>query len=527
MLGISSILLAGLGSAVLVSLRANQVPDDIRNTLDASSVLADIADEARYAIFITEGTDHVLQIAVPDMNEDSLDDIIRYEWSGVAGDPLVRTFNFGAPVNVAENVQNFSLSYTLRTQEEQFTGLTESDEEVFSEYVGDISKIKRDITFGEWLGQHFHPDDFTITPLPADAVSWRVTNVTLENRDSAPSGGQSWVQLREATGSNTPTSKVYEQILLEESTLSGWAPRDYVFNNVPYLHPTQGACLVIEWLGPDVPVALRSDSAAGGLLRSTDQGATFSYDPTQTLRYRMKGKYRTPGGTQVVTRQFLTGIGTKLQLGNTRSALQSSIPLMNMPESLSRFWKLDFDVDPTTVDVNFDGIADWQLRNAGSFDTGQLNLGIWDADSTVLETQSACDFDGLTTVVVRMRNTSVGGEGAVFEIDADHSGGDLIPLKVALALQPDGTQTLTAWKKTDNTTWAVLDQVTGLSAEFIDIRLLIEPDTNTVAISYDGAELGAYDYVTFSQSTPKLSASIYEDNSNAEFDFVSIRVSKQ
>lgn len=525
-LGISMFLLAGLSSAVLMSLRANQMPDDIRSTLDASDVLSDIADEARYAIYITERSDRVLQFAVPDMNEDGLDDVIRYEWSGVAGDPLVRTFNFDSPVNIAENVQDFDLSYLFRTQEEQFTGLLESNEEILTEYIGDIAKLEQDIAFDQWLGQMFHPDEFVVTPLPADTVSWRVTRVALENRNSAPSNGQALVQLREVTGGRTPTSKVYEQILFDESAISGWTNSNYLFNSAPYLHPTQGTCLVVEWIGPDVPVVLRTDTAAEGLLKSTDQGATFSYDSSQTLRYRMYGKYRIPGGTQSVTRQFVTGVRSTLQLGETASTLNSSIPLINMPESLMRFWKLDFDIDPTTADVDFDDVPDWQIRNAGSFDTSQLNLGVWDADDSVLETRTSCDFDTLTTVIVRMRSTSIGGDGAVFEIEADHSGGDLVPLKVSLAIQPDNTQTLTAWKKTDDVTWVALDQVSGLSTDFIDIRMLIDPDSRTVAVSYDGAELGAYDYVTFSQSIPSLSARLYEDIGNAEFDFVSIRVSQ-
>lgn len=108
----------------------------------------------------------------------------------------------------------------------------------------------------------------------------------------------------------------------------------------------------------------------------------------------------------------------------------------------------------------------------------------------------------------------------------DHSGGNRIPLRLSLALQSGSTQTLTAEKKIDDATWVTLDQVTGLSTDFIDIRLLIDPASDTVVVSYDGVELGAYDYLSFSQGTADKFASIYEDTSHAEFDFVSIRVSE-
>jgi len=526
-IGISSILLVGLGSALTVVLRANQMPDVIRDRLDGSDALADMADEARYAIHVTERSDTVFQFAVPDMDEDGLDDVIRYEWSGLPGDPLTRTFNFGAPVSIAENVQSFELSYLLRQQDEQFTGLVDSSEVKFIEYAGDVAKSQRDVSYGQWLGQYFHPDDFSETPLPPDTTSWQVTKVTLDNRNSWPLWGRSWIQLREATGGKTPTSLIYRQRLLWEFTLGGWANRNYYFSNVPRMHPSQGMCLVVRWDAFGIPVSLTSDTAAGGLLRSTDQGATFTYDPAQTLRYKIHGTYRTPGGLHTVTRKFISGIRASLQVGSSvDSTLHSSFPLINMPESLSRFWKLDFDVDPTTTDADFDDGTDWAVRGGDIFDTDQLNFGVWHPDESVLETLPDYDFRSLTTVALRMRSTSVGGKGAVFEISADHSNGRRIPLKVYLSLQPDGTQTVTAEKRVNDSTWVTLDQVSGLSNDFIDVRLVINPDTNIVAVSYDGTELGAYDYLPFDQGTVDKLACIYEDVGDAEFDFVSIRVSK-
>lgn len=524
--GIAGILLTGLASAVLVSLRANQMPDYVRNTLDASDVLADMADEARYAIYISERSDKLLQFTVPDMDEDGLDDVIRYEWSGTPGDPLERTFNFDSPITIVEDVQQFDLSYLLRSQDEQFTGLVDSSEVKFTEYAGDVAKTQRDVRFDQWLGQYFHPDDFTVTPLPANAVSWKVTKVTLENRESWPLWGRSWIQLREATGGKTPTSTIYQQRLLWEFTLSGWADRSYSFWNIPQMHRSQGMCLVVEWIGSGIPVSLRSDNAAGGALRSIDQGATFTYYSDQTLRYKVYGTYRTPGGTQTVTRKFVTGVRGSVQIGtSSRAALHTNVPLINMPESLGRFWKLDFDVDPTMTDADFDDTGDWVVRGGTSFDTNRLKTGVWDADESVLDTVPDCDFSELTTAIVRMRNTSIGGEGAVFEISADHAGAKRVRLKISVALQPDGTQTLTAWKKIDDVTWVTLDQVAGLSPAFVEVRMLIDPDTDTVAISYDGVELGAYDYLTFDEGTADRFATIYEDVSDAEFDFVSIRVS--
>lgn len=125
---------------------------------------------------------------------------------------------------------------------------------------------------------------------------------------------------------------------------------------------------------------------------------------------------------------------------------------------------------------------------------------------------------------MRFRNTSVGGNGAVFRINVDWSNGTFAPIIVYLQLQPDSTQTLTVHKKTDSTTLVRLVTVTGLSNEFVKLRLVIDPDLDTVSVTVNGEHRGTYVYGKYAPSHSNRFAFLSRDVSNAEFDYVSLRV---
>jgi prepilin-type N-terminal cleavage/methylation domain-containing protein len=111
----SSVILLGMGSAMLVASRA--MPDaqnPSAQTVSGAEALEQIATELQYAVSITERSERVIQFTVADRSGDSLPDTIRYEWSGTGGDPLTRKLNSGTAVTVLPNVRTFSLSYDVQ-----------------------------------------------------------------------------------------------------------------------------------------------------------------------------------------------------------------------------------------------------------------------------------------------------------------------------------------------------------------------------------------------------------------------------
>ena len=113
------------------------------------------------------------------------------------------------------------------------------------------------------------------------------------------------------------------------------------------------------------------------------------------------------------------------------------------------------------------------------------------------------------------------------ELNADYANGSFAPVWVSLQLQPDGTQTLTLYRKPDDSQNIVLARLTDLDSGFVDVRLLIDPAADTVNLRVNGADFGTYPYSTYSPGVTQLSrkfVSIGPSGSSAEFDAIAIRV---
>lgn len=111
----ASVLMVGLSSALYVSSRAMNLDDGAiarRNAADMalSRVLADVAEANRFLTLDPTS----LEFTVPDRDADGLVETLRYSWSGVAGDPLLRSVNGGADIPLIQDVQ--SLDFAALTQ---------------------------------------------------------------------------------------------------------------------------------------------------------------------------------------------------------------------------------------------------------------------------------------------------------------------------------------------------------------------------------------------------------------------------
>lgn len=108
-----AVIMGGMASVMLMSTRAlNSSAGDVSDTGD---VMDQIITDLNLAQQFTERTATAVTMKVPDRDGDSQDETIRYSWSGTAGDPLMREYNGGDPVAVAENVHHFNLAYLTKT----------------------------------------------------------------------------------------------------------------------------------------------------------------------------------------------------------------------------------------------------------------------------------------------------------------------------------------------------------------------------------------------------------------------------
>ena len=109
-----AILSAGMVSAVLIASHALPGQNETREDTEAVSIAEQIATDISLATSITKPGANAIEFTVPDRGHGADgEETIRYEWSGVAGDPLLRRYNSGTAVTLCEQVQAFSLDYEI------------------------------------------------------------------------------------------------------------------------------------------------------------------------------------------------------------------------------------------------------------------------------------------------------------------------------------------------------------------------------------------------------------------------------
>jgi prepilin-type N-terminal cleavage/methylation domain-containing protein len=333
-LGVSSVILVGIGSAMLMAGRA--VPDahgPVIEGLAGAEALEPIAAELQYAITLNQGTTRLIEFTVADRNGDGTPEVIRYEWSGTAGAPLTRTYNGGAAVQVLTDVRDFNLTYDLQTISTEIPQGNQSAETLLVSYDSSSGYAGYDVQQTQWYGEYFRPT------LPADAVSWKVTRVRFYARSSGWASGQTKVQLQTATLGGMPTGVVLQEKTLQESGLPEW----YVLCEMSYtqaggLLPQQGLWLVFRWtsgntscelLGRDSGVTATNLSLA----RSVDGSISWSPLAGQSLLFRVYGTVTTAGTPTIQSTYYLNAVTLRLRAGtDSQATVQTGVRTLNRPE---------------------------------------------------------------------------------------------------------------------------------------------------------------------------------------------------
>lgn len=523
---VMSILMLAMGSALLVATRALPAADRSASKLNqVSQITEQLTTELQEARHITEHSAQAVAFTVADRDGDGSPERIRYAWSGIVGDPLTRQYNFDTEVTVLTDVNTFGLTYDLHTDVEQYPGpLLDSGEILLSSYTQDESLGDVEIKEDEWYGQYFQP---SVDIFPPGTGSWRVTRVRFEAKRNASPYQDTYVQLRLPDAANKPTDTVLEQRVVNEADLpSSWAWQEFAFSGAHDLQPGADLCLVLQGTsGTSARIREEGDDDEGatGRLKTSDSGDSWEYLTDKCLRYEIYGQAATPGPDQSATRQYVTGIQLQLQSGtDALTHIDTAVHLPNMPELLSAVWELDFNTDPTLLNMNGDASNDWNLRNGGSIDPGDLVNGIWFVDgATSLELDTVPDnsFTELTTIDLHFRCTEISGSGVYFWINADYTGGNFMPIVATLDRVSNGTQT--ARVKVGPSDVVV---VPDMSTAFVSVRLLIDPDLDTVNIRINGIDQGTFAYAPYAPAGDPQRATLYEWGSDAEWDYVRIRV---
>jgi prepilin-type N-terminal cleavage/methylation domain-containing protein len=529
----SAALLAGLGSVMLIARQIAYTPAASVHRLQAAEVFDELADELRFATYVTERSAGAIEFVVADRSGDGVPELIRYAWSGTAGDPLTKTVNDGTPAVVLDAVQQLQFTYTVDTDTTAIATTSQTAEVLLATNPNTPSTQTRTITASSWSAQQINPATF-VSPPPTGTLWWTPTRVQFVCKSlAATDTDQLNIQIRSAGEPNGgPTSSVLYQATTREHDLPaafGWFNAPLSGSAKLRLHRKYA----LVWAGITAPSCLLvcDTNASSGVLESEDVGGSWQLLPKQVF-YRLYGTYTTPGPDIEVPRSLLASVRVTLQVGAQHySRLETSIPLANRPEVLAAYWRTDFDHDPTSDDVNGDDTNDWQasdtaaseVANPAPYAPDSLVGGIWHS-SGKLTTRPLNDFAATTIAEVAFRDTLPGGSGAMMQINADWSAGQYSPLLLRAQMASNGTQTLRLTSIPSGAAEVVVYEQTGLSSDVIRCRLTILPNDNLVNIRINNEDQGTYAYSSYNATGSDRAVSLFGDTGEAEFDYAEVRV---
>jgi len=331
---ITTFLVGVICSSMLLAGRA--LPDE-NSPADAGVRAAGVADELaadmQYATAVTYRSEHAVEFKTADRNGDEVPESIRYEWSGVPGDPLTRSYNGGTAKEVLGNVQTFELSYDLEVLSKEVPSGNESPETLLIACPGNAYLASRSIESAEWCGQYFKPS------LPADAVSWKVSRVQFYAKAGGSTKGEASVQLRLATEGGYPSDAVLEEkSLLEETLLEDYLKQEFSFGGVCGIPPDQGLCLVIKHVSDAEACKVLTqyayfDSSRTWMVWTGDAGTSWTRPLGDSMLIWVYGTVTTAGTPVIEQTRRLKGVQIKLAAGEGATRrITAGVRTLNAPE---------------------------------------------------------------------------------------------------------------------------------------------------------------------------------------------------
>lgn len=332
--GATAVLVGGMASTIVLASRA--LPENntaLDSVVDASDVMIQITSDLMCANGVNAHTATAIEVTVVDRDNDGSDETIRYEWSGAAGDPLIRSYNGATAVVLLDDVHVFDLGYEYYSiSVEEIGPPQESGEVSLASYSSSIGLSDGVIDSDDYYGEVFRPT------LPADALSWSITRVWIYARRDGATNGVIRVVLRGVDGSQLPTNTVLGQQNIPETALgSSYAWQSVSFSDVRGLAPGMIACFTLEHAGSgdDGQVRYRGGGvSASSLSLLRWNGSKWTRETDKSLLFYVYGTITTPGVPQTTTLNYLKGVRVTLQPGDDSDGkIETAVEVLNMPEA--------------------------------------------------------------------------------------------------------------------------------------------------------------------------------------------------
>lgn len=286
-LGVLVVVLGAATSVVSFVARGVAGPDDPGTRTLAARAAADmlLADSAlAHAVQVDSPGD--ITLTLPDVDEDGVDEVVQYAWSGTAGESLVRTVN-GQSVALVEDVEGFTLVCESSTREAE-SGATSVTGPI--ERIAGVTPLATTATTAligtRVFGQRFVPR------LDASAASWNLREVALWITRHGLPDSTGVVELR--TDSNGEPGSVLASVPFLELTLPSTSQRvafplsrDGLAPRAAYWITARATVLASPGALEQSPFPIADEH--GATARSTNAGVSWTIDTDDAFHFEVNG----------------------------------------------------------------------------------------------------------------------------------------------------------------------------------------------------------------------------------------------
>ncbi len=529
----ASILMVGLGSAILITTKAVSPPASQRAVLDIAEVSHLIANEMQSAVHVLEQSATVVEFARAGRNNDGTPDHVRYAWNS-DDRRIVRTA--ASSGSLLDGVDSFSLTALLKGVPETLKGMVSESP---------LLTLRKMVSAGRG-----HTHSWNLTPFspvgqyvsmdhPDDTALWSITEVSIRLRRSAVANGQLdkklKVQVRLATGDGLPTSIVLAESSVNVSSLMpGFQWKSFAMSGAERLLKNQAVCLVVM---VDTQTTGTAGRVAYATTNDTDDGhllgtSYFDYDweihSDACLYYSIKGtRHFVDASSHDVVRNYIAGYNIELSIPEYDQKLSRKVRLMNTPEQVDGIWQLDFNSMPDDAnDTDYNGTVDWKHIGNSDLTSMPSSSVLPIAAGHQYRTTNDNDFAGLVTAEVHCRGTTTNasGGGAICRIPFGYDDSTHGLITITSDRSASGRQTASVVAAVDGAD-QVLAMAGNLPDEIVGFRVVVDPANNQAAVWINDVFQGR-SVVAQTQTTGDKRLVFGAVDADAEFDFLSVRIGK-
>lgn len=331
-LALAAIVLSSLQSMILIAGKA--VPDEggmQESTVNGSDVLERLASEVSVAVEILDVDTTSIAFSVNDWDDDGVVESIKYGWSGVAGDPLLRAVNGGAATVVLDSVTDFALTPATKVIETRVAALPTRYEDQDVQSVGVVGVVGTTVDTGTSLVQRIVPD------LPEATETWRISRVSLWLWANLGTDKDLVVEIRGYDADKGgPDGTVYKQEKYATKDLGLVAGRVDIDFSTPKFGPDAELCIVLWARESDVSCRVLTGIATTALNgrtagTSSDGGSTWSTVAGWAIAHEVLADVWT-SSVDSESRTELVELDACLRLGTPVTTIKRAVRPLNTPE---------------------------------------------------------------------------------------------------------------------------------------------------------------------------------------------------